>query len=135
MARKRNRSRNRKRGKRQNGFLAPAPFAGAIVFAATVGIVYVWLGCRCQTIGQKIRKLEETRTQLEQQVSAEEYKWAKRRDPRNILRKLDRYGIKMIWPHCTQVVRMGREDLSPARGGDLVPVQEVARLDTLVRHE
>jgi len=104
--------RNRKR-KVETAAL-PAPFAGFIVFAVVCGLVYVWLDCRCEAVGRRLKQAESRRTELNKTLMNEEYKWVQTRSPANIERSLARYGVKMSWPRQDQIVRI-RDDAAPSR--------------------
>jgi len=104
--------RNRKR--KVEAAALPAPFAGFIVFAVVCGLVYVWLDCRCEAVGRRLKQAENRRTELNKTLMNEEYRWVQTRSPANIERSLARYGIKMSWPRPDQIVRI-RDDAAAPR--------------------
>jgi hypothetical protein len=104
--------RNRKR-KVETAAL-PAPFTGFMVFAVVCGLVYVWLDCRCEAVGRRLKQAESRRTELNKTLMNEENNWVQARSPANIERSLARYGMKMSWPRPEQIVRI-RDDAAPSR--------------------
>jgi len=113
----------RNRKKRMDGFMFPVPFAGFVVAASTLALGYVWLGCRCDSLGSDIRELEKESIALNKAYLNEEYRWTRIKSPRNIERALAAHGIQMTWPRRDQVVRL-YETGEPGRGA----VAEVAAL-------
>jgi hypothetical protein len=97
--------RNRKK-RRMNGFMVPAPFAIVVVLVATISLGYVWLGCRCDSVGKELKALETQKAELEKRILNEEYKWTRMKSPGSIEEALTRFGIVMTWPGREQVVRL-----------------------------
>ena len=97
--------RNRKR-KKANTVICPAPLAGIVVVAVSLGLGYVWLGSRCEAVGRDIQALERGRELLGNKYVNEAYRWTRLKSPGNIERALARHGIKMHWPARGQVVRL-----------------------------
>lgn len=127
------RKRNRKI-KKNDGFLFPVPFAGIFVVLVAVGLGYVGLGCRCQSLGQELKKLEVAREELNKAYQQELYKWTSLKAPPNLARELAKYGIKMTWPSSRQVVRLGEHEVL-ADPWDLDTGRRYARLDRSAGHE
>ena len=128
--------RNRKKRRRQDGFVFPAPFAGLVVLISSLALVYVWLGCRCEALGRELRALEEVQSEARKQQANEAFKWARKKSPQSIEKALRRCGVTMVWPHGRRIVRLRAEDLR------MPPVeyypedgQQYAKLDRVVRHE
>ncbi|MFC1499065.1 hypothetical protein ACFLS1_11440 [Verrucomicrobiota bacterium] len=99
-----NKRRNRK--KNVNGFVLPAPFAGGVILVSTLALGYVWLNCRCESLGKELKKLEVRKTQLHDQYLTEEYKWTQIKSPDNVERELKKRNIVMNWPRRDQIVRI-----------------------------
>lgn len=102
--------RRRNRKKKANGFLFPAPFAGMLVLAATLAIVYVWLGCRCDALGRELKALERQQRDIQVRCEAQESRWARLRSPASVKRELVRHNIVMGWPKLDQIVRISRSE-------------------------
>ena len=105
---------NRKK-KRVDGFLIPMPFAGAVVAASALALVYVWLGCSCEAVGEEIKQLEAQQAELARQRLNAEYRWARTKSPRSLEIALERHGIEMDWPAAGQVVWL--TDVGTTQGG------------------
>jgi hypothetical protein len=117
------RSKNRRK---VNGFVFPVPLAGSIMLLTTLGLGYVWLGCRCDAIGKEIKLLESRKMTLEKKCLNEQCRWARMKSPANVSRKLASYNIKMGWPKRGQVVRLyDKSDYTDS----------VAKLERSVRNE
>jgi len=127
--------RNRKKGRRrQDGFIFPAPFAGIVVVVSSLALAYVWLGCRCESLGRELKALEQQQAELKKQYDTEAFKWARKKSPRNIERMLERCGITMVWPHRTRIVRLSEDDLNGGlSAGTSVDAGKYASLDRVVR--
>lgn len=96
----------KKNRKRVDGFVFPVPFAGALIIVATLSLAYVWMGCRCETLGREIKALEEEKELLQKKFYNEEYRWTQMKSPGNLERVLAKHDIKMIWPSSSQIVRI-----------------------------
>ena len=96
----------RNRKKRMHGFVLPAPYAGLVVAGAVLALAYVWLSCRCDSLGRDIRGLESEKAQLKKELQNEESRWAKTKSPGSIETALAKYNIVMTWPRQDQVVRL-----------------------------
>lgn len=90
--------------KKKNGFVFPAPFASLIVLGAALALVYIWLCCRCDSLGRDLKALEIEGATLSKQFLNEEYRWTRMKAPENMERALTRLGIAMTWPRRDQVV-------------------------------
>ena len=101
-------AKNRK--KNVQAFAFPAPFAGFVVALAIFAFGYVWLGCRCDTLGKEIKALETEKTELTKKMLNEEYKWTLMKAPQSVERELAKYGIVMGWPKPNQIVRVSDQD-------------------------
>ena len=97
--------RNRRR-KQVHGFNFPVPFAGAILVLSSLALVYVWLGCRCESLGKEIKGVESKKSVLDKKYLNEEYRWIKMKSLSNIEKTLSKHGITMTWPRRDQVVRI-----------------------------
>ena len=95
--------RNRKK-KKLDAFIFPAPFAGEAILVSALALGYVWLGCRCESLGKEIRQLEGENKSLAKKYLNEEFRWMRAKSPKNLEKALKRYGIVMKWPRRNQVV-------------------------------
>jgi len=96
----------RNRKKRLHGFVVPAPYAGVVVLGMLLALFYVWLGCRCDSLGKDIKTLELEKTELKKQLLNEESRWTKMKSPGNLEMVLAKRKIGMAWPRQDQVIRL-----------------------------
>ena len=101
--------RNRRR-RRAHVSVLHIPFAGIVVLVCAVGLLYVWLGCRCEFLGQDIKDLEVQIIELKEKGITEECKWARMKSPVSIEQALKRHNLSMTWPRPNQVVRLSVSD-------------------------
>jgi len=106
------------------------------VVVSSLALAYVWLGCRCESLGRELKVLEQRQSELKKHYDTEAFKWARKKSPRNIERTLERRRITMVWPHRTRVVRLLEDDLNGGLSGDAAAdVHKYARLDRVTGHE
>jgi hypothetical protein len=106
MARNRNRNRNYRKHVRTH--LLPGWLVVLVVGAAGLGFSYLWLGARCDALGQRIKDLEKQRVEVRRQVVHEEFKWSNLTTFENITRLLKKHQLDMEWPKQQDVVRLRR---------------------------
>lgn len=94
------------RKKRLHSFVLPAPLSGVVVAGALLALSYVWLDCRCESLGRDIKNLEAEKVQLKKDLLSEESRWSKMKSPANIEAVLAKHNIVMTWPRQDQVVRL-----------------------------
>ena len=61
----------RNRKKRLHAFVLPAPFTVAVVAGSFLALSYIWLGCRCDSLGRDITMLEAEKIQLKVGLNCE----------------------------------------------------------------
>jgi len=115
--------------------MLPARFAGLVVLAVTLALAYVWLECRCETVGRELKKLESQITELDKLLRNEEYRWTTMKAPANIEQALARHGIVMTWPRRDQVVRIVRGTDGVAREVSPAMVTTVRRPERVAMNE
>ena len=108
----------KKRG--NDGFILPAPIAGAIVLFSAVALAYVWLGCQRDALGKEIQALEKQRLGLSKKLDNEENKWSALKAPPSIEKALAAHGLAMTWPGSRQVIRLVERELHPDPFGNSV---------------
>ena len=99
-------ARKNKKKRRLDAFVIPIPIVGTIVALAGLGLLYVWLGCRCELVGRELKALEKKQRELTKKYVVEQSRWAKLKSPRTLRQTLERHGIVMGWPRRDQVVRL-----------------------------
>lgn len=95
------------------GFIFPVPFAGVVVLLSTLGLGYVWLGCRCEALGRELKALEIEKAALDKKHMNERLRWTCTKSPQNIEKSLAKHNIVMTWPRRDQVVRLSDVPTSP----------------------
>jgi hypothetical protein len=96
----------RNRKKRLHGSAFPVPFAGVAVAFVALALTYVWLGSRCDRLGQEIKTLETERVELNKKYMNAEFRWASLKSPQSLETALAAHQISMDWPSHEQVVLM-----------------------------
>lgn len=123
-------SRRNYKKRRNEGFILPAPIAGAIVLLSAVALVYVWLGCQCDALGKEIQALEKERQALAKKLDNEENKWSALKAPSSIEKALAAHGIAMTWPGSRQVIRLTEADMqNEPFGSSMAAILRYAKLD------
>lgn len=107
---------NRKK-KQMNGFMVPVPFAIVAVLVSLIALVYVWLGCRCDSLGKQLKALEAQKAELEKRIQNEEYNWTRMKSPASVEEALAKFGIAMTWPGHEQVVRLSDKPIPSNQPG------------------
>ncbi|MCE9615036.1 MAG: hypothetical protein K8T26_12225 [Lentisphaerae bacterium] len=120
--------RRRNRKKTVHAFALPVPLAGCVVLAASLALAYVWMVCRCQTLGNELKELEGHRDALLKEYQQELFKWTRLKAPQNLERALRDHGIGMTWPSSRQIVRLRPDDVRGDGWGG-AEEQQLARLD------
>lgn len=129
------RRKRRNRKKQDQGMSFPAPLALVLVVGALTALSYLWLCGRCEDLGERIKKLEARRAELERKVIHEEYKLSNMKSPRNIEHLLRVHGLDMEWPGEEHVYRL---PMSAVRGIDeatLPQAPQYAQWFNGVRHD
>ena len=97
-------ARKNRKLQRKDGYVFVRPVASAIVGLAAVGLMYVWLDCRCNAVGREIQKLEQEKVELLKNQASEQYRWTQMKAPPNVERVLRQRSLQMDWPNSAQVV-------------------------------
>ncbi len=73
-------------------------------------LLYVWLDARVQSLGARIKKLEQQQADIHKRYDTELWKWETMKSPAAIEKALDRNRIVMVWPSESRVVRLQAPD-------------------------
>lgn len=84
----------------------PVVLANILVFVAVFGLSYVWLCARCDTLGQEIKKLENTQRDTRRQLINEQDRWSSKLSPASLDRALKQHHLTMRLPDEQQIVRV-----------------------------
>jgi hypothetical protein len=97
---------NRRR-RNDSGSAILKPVIACLVIAGVLGLAYLRLHSRCESLGREIQGLEAAKVDLAKKYRNEEYRWAQVKSPRNLERALAERHIAMDWPSVSQVVHLG----------------------------
>ncbi len=101
-------ARNRRHVESRAGSV-PASVAALIVALGAVGLGYVGIETKCDTLGREIKRFEAERTRLREDLSRNRGEWARLSATGSVEAALKTHGLVMSWPAADQVVRLGGE--------------------------
>lgn len=90
----------------------PNLLASFLVCVAVLGLSYLWLCARCDTLGSEIKKLESTRRVVRLRAISEQDRWSNMLAPANFERALKHHKLAMTLPDERQIVRVRRGTVS-----------------------
>ena len=119
------------RKKRSAGFVFPLPVAGILVALVVMLLLYVWLDARVQSLGVRIKTLEQQQAEINKRYDTELWKWETLKSPSGIERMLSQNKIVMVWPAEANIIRLREPDssveLSQRVEGQLVQLSRSSR--------
>ena len=86
----------------------PVLLANVLVLIAVLGLSYMWLCSRCDTVGQDIKSKEARLVEANRRLVSEQDRWSTITSPSNLERAIRKYNLAMIMPNEDQVLRIGR---------------------------
>lgn len=107
-----------KRNKFKNsnkGLIIPLPITFFLILGATLALVYICIGSRGQTLGNKISKLEKEQENLNRRYNYELAKWESMTSAPKIEEALAKHQLEMAWPKESQIVRLPHPDAWKAK--------------------
>lgn len=116
--------------KRNRGMSVPPGLILLLVTGVLLAVGYLWIANRCETLSRDIKRIEESRADLQRRVANEQYKWANQTTLRRLEAKLAEFRIEMAFPPSSRIVRLGHAvqlaELDPdeAWGGRVVRLTE-----------
>lgn len=125
--------RRRNRKKNVQAFALSVPLTSFVVLVATLALGYVWLVCRCQSMGNELKELEVRRDALRKEHEQEVFKWTRMKSPQSLERALRDYRIDMTWPSSRQVVRLRPDDMRAPAAWDSAEETQIARVERSVK--
>ena len=97
---------NRKKRRTTTG--VAAPFTVLLSTGALLALSYLWLCGRCETLGRRIKSLEERQAEVHKRVVTEQFKWSNAKSPGNLEQLLQRHRLAMSLPDEGRVMRVRR---------------------------
>lgn len=97
----------------QRGPVFPTSVAFVLTLVTILAFAYLWLGNRCDVLGQRILSLEALAEELQRQILCEESKWSQLKSPQNIERLIAQFDLQLVWPGERYTVRVRRPELEP----------------------
>jgi len=92
----------------------PVMLTNLLVLAAVLGLSYVWLCARCDTLGADIKRIEAAQRETNRRLINEQNCWANVRAPEKFQRALRRHGLVMSQPDECRIVRVRTGTGTPA---------------------
>lgn len=100
-------ARNRRRHVESRTGSAHVLVAAMILVLSAVGLGYVAIETKCDTLGREIKRFETERTQLRDDLNRDCGEWARLSAPDSVEAALKMHGLVMNWPASEQVVHLG----------------------------
>jgi len=112
----------RKKKMKKNQVKVPFPvvLANFLVLIAVLGLSYMWLDARCNSLGKEIKKKELELLRAQRCLVGEQDRWSNITSPINLERAIRRYNLGMTMPREHQIVRVGYS--RKTKGSSLVSV-------------
>src|SRR5450830_507999 len=101
-------ARNRRHVESRTGS-AHASVATLIVALGAVGLGYVGIETKCDTLGREIKRFEVEHARLQEDLNRARSEWARLSATGSVETALKMHGLVMNWPAAEQVVRLGGE--------------------------
>lgn len=90
--------------------MVPTVIMSALVVAAMLALLFVWMDGRSQKLGSHIKQLEARLEEVNKIYANELSKWEMLKTPQNIEKALARNNILMVWPAEASIVRIRSSD-------------------------
>ena len=99
-------ARNRRQVESRTGSV-PASLAVFIVALCALGLLYVCIETKRDSLGHEIKRFEAERSRLQEDLNRARSEWARLSSTGSVEASLKKNGLVMHWPADEQVVRLG----------------------------
>jgi len=98
----------RKKKMKKNEVKVPFPMMLSIVLVvvAVLGLSYMWIDARCNSLGRGIKKQEQALAMARKRLVSEQDRWSNLTSPINLERAIRKYNLGMAMPREFQIVRV-----------------------------
>jgi hypothetical protein len=98
-----------KKNMKKNQVQVPFPvlLANVLVLVAVLGLSYMWLCSRCDTLGRDIKDKEAELAAAHKRLVSEQERWSSITSPANLERAIRKHQLSMSMPRDSQVIRIG----------------------------
>lgn len=98
----------KKKNMKKNQVQVPFPIllANVLVLIAVLGLSYMWLCSRCDTLGKEIKNCERQLVSAQKRLVNEQDRWSYLTSPANLNRAIKQHGLEMRMPRESQIVRV-----------------------------
>jgi len=94
----------------------PVLIANIVIVVMVLGLSYMWLCARCDSLGKEIKRKESQLTASAKRLANEQDKWSLLTSPGNLERTIRAHRLMMIMPQEKQIVRVSyRKDSDKAK--------------------
>ena len=98
---------NKKMKKNQVKVPFPVLFANALMLVMVMGLSYMWLCSRCDSLGKEIKRKENELTAAQKRLVGEQDRWSSITSPANLQRAIRKHHLGMVMPGEKQIIRVG----------------------------
>jgi len=85
----------------------PVLLANVLVLVAVLGLSYMWLCSRCDSLGKEIRRKEAELVAAQKRLVNEQDRWSTITSPANLERAINKHKLLMRMPENARVVEVG----------------------------
>ncbi len=87
--------------------------ASTLVLAGVIAMAYLYLGNRCNTLGNEMASLEKEYSKLEQTLRVEESRWGRMKSVPGVKAALQHFNLNMDYPEPSRIVHLRELPLNP----------------------
>ena len=105
-------SRKRKNRKQSAQVPFPTVLANVLVLVVVIGLSYIWLCSRCDTVGKEIKTKEYELVKAKKSLERQIHIWEVTKTPVNLKRAINKHRLKMEIAKSAQCMEIGFDDRS-----------------------